>query len=309
MIATRDGYGNGLLKEGRKNKNIVSLAADLGKSTRSVYFAKEFPEREFNLGISEQDMMVTAAGLAHEGKIPFPSTFAIFTERGFEQIRNSIARPDMNVKIIGSHGGIAVGEDGSSAQCIEDLAIYRSLPNFTVLCPTDAIEAEKFVELLVKHKGPAYMRTTRNKVPILYDKNKEFAIGKGDTLKNGDNVTIIACGTLVFESLKAAEMLKKEKIFARVINMSTIKPIDKELIIKSAKETKAIVTAEDHNIVGGLGSAVAEVLVENCPVPLERIGLKDTFAESGAPESLYEKYGLTAKDIVKAVKNVLKRKG
>lgn len=307
-IATRDGFGKGLLKEGTKNKNIVTLDADLAKSTRAVWFAEKFPRRDFKMGISEQDMMSTAAGLASCGKIPFATTFAIFSERGFEQIRNSIARPNMNVKIIGSHGGLATGEDGSSAQCIEDFAIYRSLPNMVVLCPADALEAEKAVSAVVKHKGPVYMRLTRTKTPVIYNKNMKFEIGKGDILKNGKDVAIIACGPLVHNSLEAAKNLKKEGISAAVVNMSTIKPIDKKLIIRIAKKTKAIVTAEDHNIIGGLGGAVSEVLAENYPVPVERVGMKDVFGESGTPDSLYKKYGLDSAAIMKAVRKIIKRK-
>ncbi|NQV08613.1 transketolase family protein [Candidatus Woesearchaeota archaeon] len=306
MIATRDAYGKALVEQAKKNKDIVSLSADLGKSTKSVYLEKEFPEREIKMGISEQDMMVTAAGLAHEGKIAFPSTFAIFTERGFEQIRNSIARPNMNVKIVGSHAGLITGEDGSSAQCIEDFAIYRALPNMTVLCPVDAVETTQFVEQLVKHKGPSYMRTTRNKVPVLYDKNKKLKIGKGEILKEGNDVVVIGCGPLVSEALRAAEELEG-KVSVMVINISTIKPIDKDLIIKAAKQTDGVVTAEDHNVIGGLGSAVADVLSENYPAPLEKVGVNDVFGESGKPTDLYEKYGLTSKHIKEAIKRILKR--
>ena len=307
-LPTRDGYGKGLLKQGKLNKNIIVLNADLTDSTRSEWFVEEFPERSFSIGIAEQDMICTAAGLASSGKIPFANTFAIFSERAFEQIRNSIARPNLNVKIIGSHGGIFTGEDGSSAQAIEDFAIYRSLPNMVVLCPGDAIEAEKLVTEMVKHKGPCYMRLVRKGIQVIFDEKQKFAIGKGIVLRGGKDATIIASGPLLSEALKACEELKKENISVKVINMSSIKPIDKDLIISSAKETKAIVTAEDHNVLCGLGSAVAEVLAENFPVPIEFIGIKDTFAESGKPYELYEKYGLSSSHIVKAVKKVIKRK-
>ena len=307
-LPTRDGFGKALLRLGKANKDIVSAEADLGKSTRSSWFSKEFPERNFNVGIAEQNMMLVAAGLASCGKIPFASTFAIFSERGFEQIRTSIARRNANVKIVGSHAGLLTGEDGSSAQAAEDMAIYRSLPNMVVISPADAIEAEKAVEALVKYKGPAYLRLTRDKVPVLFDADYKFEIGKGRVLKEGKDITVIATGPLVAEALEAHEQLKKEHISLRVINISTIKPIDEKLIVQAAKETKALLTAEDHNIIGGLGSAVAEVLAENHPARLKRIGVNDLFAESGKPRELYEKYGLTATHIVKEAKQLLKRK-
>jgi len=307
-LPTRDGFGKALLRLGKANKDIVSVEADLGKSTRSCWFSKEFPERNFNVGIAEQNMMLVAAGLASCGKIPFASTFAIFSERGFEQIRTSIARRNANVKIVGSHAGLLTGEDGSSAQAAEDMAIYRSLPNMVVISPADAIEAEKAVEALVKYKGPAYLRLTRDKVPVLFDADYKFEIGKGRVLKEGKDITVIATGPLVAEALEAHEQLKKEHISLRVINISTIKPIDEKLIVQAAKETKALLTAEDHNIIGGLGSAVAEVLAENHPARLKRIGVNDLFAESGKPRELYEKYGLTATHIVKEAKQLLKRK-
>ena len=307
-LPTRDGFGKALLRLGKANKDIVSVEADLGKSTRSCWFSKEFPERNFNVGIAEQNMMLVAAGLASCGKIPFASTFAIFSERGFEQIRTSIARRNANVKIVGSHAGLLTGEDGSSAQAAEDMAIYRSLPNMVVISPADAIEAEKAVEALVKYKGPAYLRLTRDKVPVLFDADYKFEIGKGRVLKEGKDITVIATGPLVAEALEAHEQLKKEHISLRVINISTIKPIDEKLIVQAAKETKALLTAEDHNIIGGLGSAVAEVLAENHPARLKRIGVNDLFAESGKPRELYEKYGLTAAHIVKEAKQLLKGK-
>lgn len=304
---SRLGFGKGLLKAGKKNKNIVSVEADLGKSTKSSLFRKEFPERSFNVGIAEQDMINTAAGLAFSGKIAFASTFAIFTERAFEQFRNAAARTNLNVNLIGSHAGFKTGPDGASAQCIEDMAIYRTLPNVAVICPADSVEAEKATIALSEAEGPSYMRTTRASVPILFDDSYKFKIGKGVVLSEGNDVAVIACGPQVYEALLAAEMLEKEDIKALVINMSTIKPIDKELVIKAAK-TGAIVTAEDHNVIGGLGSAVSEVLVENEPVPVEKVGVKDTFGESGDPDDLYEKYGLTARHIYEACKQVIRRK-
>ena len=308
MIATRDGFGKALLNLGKENKLVVNLEADLGKSTKSILFAKEFPDRTINFGISEQDMITTAAGLAYSGKIPFASTFAIFTERAFEQIRNSVARTNLNVKIVGSHSGLLTGDDGDSAQCIEDLSVYRSLPNMVVLSPADAIETEKATYAMAEHTGPMYLRIGREKIPVLFDANYKFEFGKGVLLKDGKDVTIFATGPLVSIALDAGKLLESEGVSARIINIHTIKPIDKDLIIKAATETKAIVTAEDHNIIGGLGSAVSEVLTEYALAPLERVGVKDRFGESGKPAELYKKYGLTAEDIVKHAKKAIARK-
>jgi transketolase len=253
-------------------------------------------------------MVVTAAGLAAAGKIPFASSFAIFSERGFEQIRNTIARTKANVKLCGSHGGIQIGEDGSSAQCIEDVAIYRALPNMVVVVPSDAVEAEKAVLAFAAHQGPCYMRTTRNKLPITHGDDFVFHIGKGEVLRPGNDVAIVACGALVTEALAAHDALKAEGIQARVLNMSTIKPLDAPLLLAAAKECGAVVTAEDHNIIGGLGSACSEVLGEQWPVPIERVGVRDTFGESGKPHELYEKYGLTAKHVAQAAHRAVERK-
>lgn len=308
QVATRDGYGKGLLALGRVNPNVVALDADLAESTRSQWFQREFPSRFFQMGISEQDMMLTAAGLAASGKIPFASTFAIFAERGFEQVRNGIARPNLNVKIVGSHGGLITGEDGASAQCIEDMAIYRSLPNFTVCQPTDAVETEQMVFRFAEHKGPCYMKLTRAKVPVLFDKNQETKLGQAYVLRDGADVTIVANGPMVWESLIAADALSKDHVSARVVAMSTVKPVDKDVLVRAARETGAIVTAEDHNIIGGLGGAVAETLAEEYPTPVERIGVRDTFGESGSPKDLYKKYGLTAEHIALAAKKAVARK-
>ncbi|MBW2979962.1 transketolase family protein [Candidatus Woesearchaeota archaeon] len=306
--ATRDGYGIGLVEAG-KNKDVVALDADLAESTRSIKFAEKYPERFFEMGISEQDMIGTAGGLAASGKIPFASSFACFvTGRSFGQVRLMAAISDLNVRVVGSHAGILTGEDGATHQALEDISLMRTLANMAVIQPADAVEAEKAVLALVKHKGPAYLRLGRGKVQVIHDKNYKFEIGKGDLLKQGKDVTIIATGALVHEALKANEELEKQKISARVINIHTIKPLDKDIIIKAAKETGCIVTAEDHNIIGGLGSAVSEVLAENIPAPLERVGVKDKFGESGKPAELYEKYGLTSNDIIKAVKKVIGRK-
>jgi len=308
-MATRDAYGRALVKLGAENKDIVVLDADLAGSTRTKEFKKHYPERFFNMGIAEQNMMGTAAGLATAGKIVFASTFAIFaTGRAFEQIRNSIAYAKLNVKIVASHAGLTVGEDGASHQAIVDISIMRSLPNMTVIVPADGVEAEKAVIAAAQYNGAVYIRMGRSAVPVIYQQDYDFAIGKASVLKEGQDVSVLACGIMIAESLKAAEELAQEGISVKVINVATIKPIDKEAIVKAAQETGAIVTVEEHSIIGGLGSAVAEVLVENEPVPMERVGVMDIFGESGKPQALLEKYGLTAKEVVSAVKKVLARK-
>lgn len=306
MMATRNAYGEALKEIGGKNKDIVVLDADLSGSTKTAVFKKEYPDRFFNVGISEQSLMGTAAGLAAAGKIPFASTFAMFaTGRAFEIIRNSICYPKLNVKIAATHAGLTVGEDGASHQAIEDISIMRSIPNMVVLNPADGVEARLCVLKASEYVGPVYIRLGRSNVPVIFDENYTFEIGKGVELKSGKDVTIIATGIMVAKALEASEMLSEEGISARVINMSTIKPIDKDIIIKAAKETKGIVTAEEHSIIGGLGSAVAEVLVENCPVPMKRVGVEDTFGESGNGDELLVKYGLTPENIIKNVKSVL----
>ncbi len=304
---TRNGYGNGLLELGRQDPDVVALDADLAGSTRSAWFQKEFPERFFQMGIAEQDMIVTAAGMASAGKKPFVSTFAIFGERGFEQTRNAICRPNLNVKIAGSHGGLLTGPDGSSAQAIEDVAVYRALPNMRVVVPADAWQAEQALYALAEEEGPAYIKLTRANVPTIFDPDDTFELGQSPTLADGDDATIIACGSMLSRALTASELLREEGVEARVVNVATIKPIDRETVARCARETGAIVTAEDHNIYGGLGSAVAEVIAEEAPAFLERVGVEDTFGESGAPQDLYEKYGLTSADIVDAVKAVRKK--
>ena len=260
------------------------------------------------MGIAEQDMIGTAAGLALCGKIPYASSFAIFGERAFELTRNVISRNKINVKIAGSHAGLHTGEDGKSAQAIEDISIYRTLPNFIVLQPADAIEAEKAVLALLDYKGPSYMRILRNPLPVIHNDNYEFEIGKGEILKKGKDAVIFATGTMVHESLAAAEILNKNKIDIYVVNIHTIKPIDEKLIISLAKKTNCVITAEDHNVIGGLGSAVAEVLGENYPCIMKRIGMEDRYGESGKPDELYDKYGLSAKHIAEKVREVVKRK-
>ncbi len=306
--ATRDGYGKGLVAAGKKNKNVVALDADLSDSTRSEWFQKEFPDRFFSMGIAEQDMIGTAAGLALSGKIPYASSFAIFSERAFELTRNVISRNKLNVKIAGSHAGLHTGEDGKSAQAIEDISIYRTLPNFIVIQPADATEAEKAVLALLDYKGPSYIRILRNPLPTIHNDNYKFQIGKGEILRNGKDAVIFATGTMVHESLATAEILKKGKIDVYVVNIHTIKPIDEKLIISLAKKTNCVITAEDHNIIGGLGSAVAEVLSENYPCIMKRIGMEDKYGESGKPAELYDKYGLSAKHVAEKVREVVKRK-
>ncbi len=304
MEATRDGFGKGIVKAG-KNKKVVVLDADLAESTRSIKFKEKYPERFFDMGIAEMDMIGTACGLAGAGKIPFACSFAVFsTGRAYGAMRLA-AISELNVKIVGSHAGIGTGEDGATHQSIDDISLTRTLPGMTVIQPCDSLEAEKATLALVKHKGIAYLRLTRSKLPIITKEKGKFVIGKGNIMRDGNDVTIVATGALVHVALEAAEELKKKRISARVINIHTIKPIDKEMILKAAKETKAIVTAEDHSIYGGLGSAVAEVLCENYPIKMQRIGIKDRFGESGSSVELYEKYGLNAANIVKIAKKLL----
>ena len=305
-IATREAYGKALVKLGKINDDVVVLDADLSKSTKTNDFYKAYPDRFFNMGIAEQNLVGAACGLATCGKIPYASTFAMFAAgRAYDQIRNSICYPNLNVKICATHAGITVGEDGGSHQSVEDISLMRSIPNMTVLVPADGVEAEKMIFAAAEYNGPMYVRLGRSAVPTLFDENYNFEIGKGVVLKEGNDATIIACGMMVNEALIAADMLKEENINVRVINMSTIKPIDTELIIKAAKETKAIVTAEEHSIIGGLGSAVSEVVSENHPVKVKKVGLNDCFGESGTPGELLEKYGLTAKNIVAKVKEAI----
>lgn len=305
-IATREAYGKALVKLGKINDDVVVLDADLSKSTKTNDFCKAYPNRFFNMGIAEQNLVGAACGFATAGKIPFVSTFAMFaTGRAFEVIRNSACYPKLNVKVCATHAGITVGEDGGSHQSIEDISLMRSIPNMTVLVPADGIEAEKMIFAAAEFNGPMYVRLGRSAVPTLFEEDYKFEVGKGVVLRDGDDATIIACGMMVNEALVAADMLKEENINVRVINMSTIKPIDTELIIKAAKETKVIVTAEEHSIIGGLGSAVSEVVSENCPTIVKKVGINDCFGESGTPAELLEKYGLTAKHIVEKVKEAM----
>jgi len=307
--ATREAYGEALKKLAANNPNVVVLDADLSGSTKTVEFKKVCPERFYNVGIAEQNLIGTAAGMAIAGKIPFASTFAMFAAgRAFEVIRNTVAYPSLNVKIAATHAGLTVGEDGASHQAIEDLSLMRSIPNMTVINPADCIEAEQAILRAAEYVGPVYIRLGRAAVEDIYDENYKFEIGKGVELKKGNDVTIIATGLMVQKSLKAAEQLEIEGISVRVINIHTLKPIDRDIIIASAKETGAIVTAEEHSIIGGLGSAVLEVLSDECPVPVIRVGVQDTFGESGKPDALLEKYGLTENHILQECKKVIELK-
>lgn len=308
-VATRDAYGQALAKLGGLNSDIVVLDADLSKSTKTADFAKVYPGRFFNMGIAEQNLMGFAAGLAAAGKIPFASTFAIFAAgRGFEQIRNSIAYPKLNVKIAVTHAGLSVGEDGGSHQAIEDVALMRAVPNMTVLVPADAQETYQVIKAAVAYRGPVYIRMGRLAVPVLFDENYIFKIGKANVIRHGSDITLIANGLMVAEALQAAAVLQQRGIEATVINCASVKPLDEETIVAAAQKTGAVVTAEEHNIIGGLGSAVAELLGEKYPVPLQRVGVQDSFGESGRPAELLAKYGLTADQIVSAAERVLKRK-
>lgn len=308
-LATREAYGEILKELGKKHQDIVVLDADLSKSTKTAVFAKAFPERFFNVGIAEQNLMGVGAGLAAAGKIPFVSTFAMFAAgRAFEQVRNSICYPKLNVKIAATHAGLTVGEDGASHQAIEDISLMRSIPNMTVIVPADAEETRKAITFAAEYHGPVYIRLGRMSVPDLFTADYKFEHGKAVQLVDGKDATIMATGIMTAPAKVAAEMLGKEGISVRVLNFHTIKPIDKDAICKAAEDTGAIITCEEHSIIGGLGSAVAEVLVENNPVPMERVGVMDTFGESGTPEALLVKYHLTAEDIILAVRKVISRK-
>jgi len=308
-IATREAYGKALAEFGDKYDFVV-LDADLSEATKTKIFADKFPERFFDTGIAEGNMMSTAAGLAACGKTVFASSFAMFAAgRAFEQIRNSICYPKLNVKIGATHGGISVGEDGATHQCLEDLGIMRTIPNMVVINPCDAVEAKAAVEAAINYYGPVYLRFCRLATPVIFDENTyKFEIGKGIVLKDGSDVTIVASGLMVNDAIKASEMLEKEGISAAVIDIHTIKPIDKDLLVEYAKKTGAIVTAEEHNIYGGLGSAVAEVISETVPVPVLRVGVNDKFGKSGTPAALFEEYRLTADEIYNKAKETIKIK-
>ncbi|MEA3190584.1 MAG: transketolase [Thermoplasmata archaeon] len=301
-VSIRDGYGRGLQEIGRTHADIVALDADLAESTRSHWFAKEFPHRFYQMGISEQDMVVTAAGMAHMGKVPFASSFAIFLQRGWEQIRNCVGRQNLNVKFCGSHGGLMTGQDGSSAHALEDVGVMRTLPHMGVVAPCDAVEAKSAVLAMYLRPGPAYMRSTRAAVPVLFPEDHEFKWGKGHVLADGDDATIIANGPQVNEGLMAAKALKEKGLSVRVISMASIKPIDRTLIAKAGRETGFVVSAEDHFIHNGLGSAVAECLAgEGVAAKLWRVGVQDGFTQSGDPKDLYRYYGVDAQAIGETV--------
>ncbi|MBE7029605.1 MAG: transketolase family protein [Ruminococcaceae bacterium] len=306
-IATREGYGDGLKELGKMYDNLIVLDADLAEATKTIKFKEEFPERFFDCGIAEGNMIGVAAGLASTGKVVFASSFAMFAAgRAFEQIRNSLGYTKLNVKVAASHGGISVGEDGASHQCNEDFAIMRSIPGMVVISPSDAIEAKEATIAAYKHNGPCYLRFGRLAVDVINDNpSYKFELGKGITLKEGNDVAIIATGLMVSEALKAAEELEKDGISARVINIHTIKPIDRELILKAARETKFLVTCEEHNIIGGLSDAVSQVVCEECPVKVVRVGVLDVFGKSGPATELLKEFGLSKDGIIEKVKKEL----
>ena len=308
--STRVEYGKTLAQLGAENPQIVVLDADLSGSTQTHHFAKVFKDRFFNVGIAEQDLMGTAAGLALGGKIPFASTFAMFaTGRAWEQIRQTISYGNLNVKIVASHGGVTVGEDGGSHQALEDLALMRILPNMVVLVPADGPETRAMTRWAAGYQGPVYIRTGRMAVPLIYDDNYTFELGRGSLLREGQDVTLMGLGIMVQACLDAADLLATQGIEARVVNLSCLKPLDRDLVVDSAMRTGALVTAEEHMVVGGLGSAVSEILAEYCPTPLKRIGLHDTFGMSGKPADLLKHYGLTAEHIKHGAEQVMARKG
>ncbi|MGB9716113.1 MAG: transketolase family protein [Thermodesulfovibrionales bacterium] len=307
-IATRDAYGEALLELGKRRKDVVVLDADLSGSTKTGKFAKEFPERFFNIGIAEQDMIGTAAGLALTGKLPFASTFAVFeTGRAWEQVRQTICYSNLNVKLVATHGGITVGEDGASHQATEDIALMRVLPNMTVIVPCDGKETKQVINAIAEYYGPVYVRLGRAKVPQVMPEEYEFMIGRAYSFHIGRDANIVATGIMVSIALEASKILTEEGVDTGVINMSTIKPLDTDTLLTVAKSCSLIVTAEEHSIIGGLGSAVTEFLSENYPIPVHRLGLRDAFGCSGTPEELLRYYGLTSEDIMKIIKSALKK--
>jgi transketolase len=309
MVAVRESFGKALEELGGINKNIVVLDADLASSTKTTYFASSYPDRFFQVGIAEQNMVGIAAGLASCGKIPFAASFAVFiTKRAADQISISVAYSRFNVKLVGAYTGLFNGSTGASHMAVEDIAIMRAIPGIVVIDPADSEEMKQAVKVIAEYNGPVYLRETRDEWPDVFDPDYKFEIGKASIIHDGNDATIISCGVMTSQSIKAAQMLKKEKINIRVVNMSTIKPIDEKAIIRCAKETGAIVTAENHSIYGGLGSAVAEVLVENIPVPMVRIGIKDVLGEAGKNQELLEKYQMSTDHIIDAVKKVISKK-
>lgn len=306
--STRQAYGEALVELGQQNKNIVVLDADLSKSTKTDLFKKAFPDRHINVGIAEADLIGTAAGFATCGKIPFASSFAMFAAgRAFEQIRNTVAYPKLNVKIAPSHAGVSVGEDGGSHQSVEDMAIMRSIPGMVVLCPCDAVETKKMIFAAAEYEGPVYIRMGRLDVETVLEDNYEFQIGLANTLREGTDVSIVSCGLMTQEALKAADILAEEGISVRVINSGSVKPLDGETILKAAQETKFIVTAEEHSVIGGLGAAVSEFLSETHPTLVKKVGIYDAFGQSGKEQELLEKYELTADKLVAVIRENLKK--
>lgn len=307
--ATRDGFGEALVELGKSHSDVVVLSADLTSSTRANYFMEVFPERFFKLGVAEQDMIGTAAGFALMGKVPFACTFGVFaTGKTWEQLRVSVCSMKLNVKIAGSHGGVTVGADGATHQALEEITLMRVLSNMTVIVPCDYLEARKATISAYSFPGPVYLRLGKEPLPIITKEKDPFEIGKANLLKDGKDLTIIACGIMVIEALKAAEILEKEGLRVRIINLHTIKPIDTKTIIDAAKQTGAILTAEEHTLIGGLGSAVAEVITRNYPVPMDMVGVNDTFGQSGKPSELLRVYNLTSEDLVKKARSLHKKK-
>ena len=305
-IATREGYGTALVELGKEHDNIVVLDADLAGATKTGTFKKAFPDRHLNFGIAEGNMMSAAAGLAATGMVPFASSFAMFaTGRAFEQIRNSIAYPHLNVKVCASHGGISVGEDGASHQCCEDYALMRSLPGMVVMSPADNVEAIAMVKAAYEYVGPVYIRTGRSAVPVFHDEDFKFQIGKGEVVREGSDVAIIANGLMVYEAMKAGEALAEEGINAMIINMATIKPLDEELVLEAARKCGKVITCEEHSVIGGLGEAVCALLSEKLPTPVKRIGMNDQFGRSGPAGELLKHYGLCAENIAKTAKEFI----
>ena len=305
-MATRDGYGKALVDLGKEHDDIVVLDADLAGSTKTGMFAKAYPDRHFNCGIAEGNMMSVAAGLAASGMVPFASSFAMFASgRAFEQIRNSIGYPALNVKVGASHGGMSVGEDGASHQCCEDFALMRSIPGMVVICPADGVEAEAATKAAYEYKGPVYLRMGRLAVPVFHEEGFKFQIGKGEVMRDGNDIAIIANGLMVYEAIQAGEKLAEMGINARIINMSTIKPLDEELVLEAAKKCGKVITCEEHSVIGGLGEAVCSLLSEKLPTPVKRIGMNDEFGRSGPAAELLQHYGLCAENIVKVTKDFL----
>jgi transketolase len=309
ILSTREEYGRALVRLGERSHDVVVLDADLSTSTCTRTFAERFPERFYNMGISEQDLIGTAAGMSLAGKIAFASSFAVFlTGRCWEQIRQSVALPGVNVNLVGTHGGVTVGKDGASHQALEDIAVMRAIPSMTVIVPADAVETRKAVEEAAWYDGPVYMRLTREKLPVIYPEEKRFRIGVGSVVREGADVALMAIGLMLHVALEAADLLQKEGIAARVVDLASVKPLDEDLVLRSAEQTGCVVTAEEHSIVGGLGDAVGEVLLRRHPVPMERVGVRDAFGRSGNPQDLLEYFDLTPRAIAGAARRAMVRR-